>query len=350
MGNANDQDINTMQLANITYRFSDGFIELDDDADVNAQDWMGFTALHHVVAYESQSKIGIADSDKKRRIINHLLSMGADPTIEDRVGRIPLWHAVLHDNDVSLLEALMTQGATLDTMGNGALSIYEWCVVRKIKSDRVLMSLVLNTWSIETQYLMDQGLLDQCVKCKTRKDDMSHCTGCFLVQYCGKSCQSDDWSNHKVECHATRQKFILQLQAPGGICRCGSKIVFSKIFPALAQITNISYTKIQEVRSQLELFGSSNCNFEYDARTYLIVILRRRCCGYVEKWRLPVLMCSEFKEMAIIKYSKEMANQIIMRGSCLHGTFIAKHGGNGLISVNPTNLVPLYRRFRDIFR
>ena len=39
-----------------------------------------------------------------------------------------------------------------------------------------------------------------CSRCKAKSNDLKKCTRCKLVAYCGKQCQIEDWSEHKMIC------------------------------------------------------------------------------------------------------------------------------------------------------
>ena len=39
-----------------------------------------------------------------------------------------------------------------------------------------------------------------CSRCKAKSNDLKKCTRCKLVAYCGKQCQKEDWSEHKMIC------------------------------------------------------------------------------------------------------------------------------------------------------
>ena len=42
-----------------------------------------------------------------------------------------------------------------------------------------------------------------CSRCKSQSNDLKKCTRCRLVAYCGKQCQREDWSEHKLICKQT---------------------------------------------------------------------------------------------------------------------------------------------------
>jgi len=49
------------------------------------------------------------------------------------------------------------------------------------------------------------GVLKTCRKCQSVGE--KRCTGCFMVWYCGRDCQSQDWVNHKGDCKKTRNNY-----------------------------------------------------------------------------------------------------------------------------------------------
>jgi len=44
------------------------------------------------------------------------------------------------------------------------------------------------------------GCLWNCAGCGSSDKDNNRCTACYLVWYCGKECQENEWENHKNAC------------------------------------------------------------------------------------------------------------------------------------------------------
>ena len=51
------------------------------------------------------------------------------------------------------------------------------------------------------------GSLYKCKGCGMDDPDNKRCTGCYLVWFCGKECQLEEWPTHKKECQEIRDQF-----------------------------------------------------------------------------------------------------------------------------------------------
>ncbi|XP_076454663.1 histone-lysine N-methyltransferase SMYD3-like [Babylonia areolata] len=47
--------------------------------------------------------------------------------------------------------------------------------------------------------------LERCSYCMQRQATIKKCSGCSVLRYCGRDCQRQDWSVHKVECRCLQQ-------------------------------------------------------------------------------------------------------------------------------------------------
>ncbi len=67
---------------------------------LNAKDAAGFTALHHVVAFNTKDE---PPNAKQLKMVQLFIKFKADINKEDRFGRTPLWYSIANecDDDIS---------------------------------------------------------------------------------------------------------------------------------------------------------------------------------------------------------------------------------------------------------
>ncbi len=111
----------------------DGLVEyyLDRQADINAQDNYGITALYYAVYLNSDEKM-----------IKLLLRRGADINIQDNQGKTVLHHAIEENMDDDMIKLLLEHGADINIQDNQGKTPLD---LAQLNSDINLPSLLLGT-------------------------------------------------------------------------------------------------------------------------------------------------------------------------------------------------------------
>jgi hypothetical protein len=55
-------------------------------------------------------------------------------------------------------------------------------------------------------FWIEEGHMYLCGYCKTKSYDLKRCSGCRLVSYCSKACQSSAWPDHSLTCTKLNRK------------------------------------------------------------------------------------------------------------------------------------------------
>ena len=167
-------------------------------ANTSAKDMAGRTTLHHCFG-----GLGNATTSTMAEL---MLEAGADPNIQDRVGKTPLFLCINSANldDISLL---LKHGADPDVkeythgMSSRALA-FNFPAVSKLFSRATMEEVVKER---ERLGAVAGGSLVTCYSCG--KGGGSRCSGCFVVYYCDAACQRKDWKKHRVTCKEARSKY-----------------------------------------------------------------------------------------------------------------------------------------------
>ncbi|KAL3906706.1 MAG: hypothetical protein SGILL_009165 [Bacillariaceae sp.] len=98
-------------------------------------------------------------------------------------------------------------------------------------------------------------IIKTCSGCGREEDDLKECTGCRVVQYCGRSCQKAHWKGgHKSTClqHKYLQKWSTQVNVIGTI--------FRKHIPS---------DRLDELRGSTEEVVVLDVDFDFNEVTFL---------------------------------------------------------------------------------
>jgi len=172
---------------------------LELGARIDAKDVAGHTPLHHCLT--------IYANDVTKKMAKILLKRGADPNIKNRFGATALFEPTMHMK-LDSIELLLKYGADPNVVDNDGISCFK--VARAYPKVLAMFSKSMRTEAKSKRKEMKEeagGSFRSCTVCADSSDS-KRCTGCFLVWYCGTTCQQLDWANHKESCKETRNKFI----------------------------------------------------------------------------------------------------------------------------------------------
>ena len=136
-----------------------------------------------------------------------LLENGADVNLKNRYGYTAM-QLVSLSSSPGLLEfarLLLDHVANPDICDNNGAS------ARKLASPAMLKLIGTHHDTVKGKarrqeaHIRAGGHIKQCKVCKSRAGDTKRCSGCYLVWYCGLSCQHEDWAGHKEECKEERK-------------------------------------------------------------------------------------------------------------------------------------------------
>jgi len=171
---------------------------LDNEADVNAKDFAGCTALFYCVGENSNSQtIKLADM---------LLMAGARVNTRNRQGATALRYAVEAGN-INSIEFLLEVGADPTIVDHDGVSMSYTTdnaireVFQRFRKKRIIQTRMEDTSSDEDTDSDEEESLSNlvCKYCKSSRK-LSRCSSCFLTRYCGSECQRKDWKNHENKC------------------------------------------------------------------------------------------------------------------------------------------------------
>ena len=60
---------------------------------------------------------------------------------------------------------------------------------------------------IERNKVKESVGIYNCQACRKIKNGNKRCSGCYLVFYCGRSCQAQDWAKHKDDCKKIQKEY-----------------------------------------------------------------------------------------------------------------------------------------------
>jgi len=174
---------------------------LDLGANINAKDVAGNTPLHHCVTMFA--------NDVTKKMAEILLDKGANVNDQNRFGETPLNEPTI-TGQLDTLELLVKYGANPsipDNDGTTCLGYHKWGYP---KIEKIFAKASHDQAKDKRRQAREEqgGCLWKCVGCGSKKKENKRCTGCYLVYYCGRPCQEEDWSNHKKACKETKKKYV----------------------------------------------------------------------------------------------------------------------------------------------
>ena len=146
----------------------------DRGARLDGQDYCGYTAVMHA-----------SGSLPQPELLDYLLSKGADPDVRSTFGTVALMDATMSQN-VREVEILMKYKADPHIADNDGIVPIKFAENHK---------LVLAAYH-RCIYAEIRGRnCGRCTNIGTKR-----CAKCYVVRYCSKRCQTDDWNSHKPRC------------------------------------------------------------------------------------------------------------------------------------------------------
>ena len=160
-------------------------------ADVNIRDVAGFTPLHCCAQFHGNKTT--------TRMAGILIKAGANIDAQNRFGATPLLDATLC-NHYDMVKVLSESGADFFIKDNDGSSPFSVSNVN-LKTSKIFSEEMKKRASHERERLREEagGSFSKCSVCK-RTENTKRCTGCYFVWYCGRRCQEEHWPRHKEEC------------------------------------------------------------------------------------------------------------------------------------------------------
>lgn len=194
-------------------------------ADINCQDWVGWTPLHHCLS--------TSRNDYTFKMAEKLLEAGANANIQNRFKETALFQPCIK-KDLKAIDLLIKYKAdpTLkDFQGVSVLNNMDVEVLTHLRvADKDRTKRVRDEAKDKTDF-------KKCGKCKA--DAGKRCMGCYLLWYCSSECQKSDWKSHKETCNKTRAQYEeieIDMQATNENSSCEShktgKIYKNSLKPA----------------------------------------------------------------------------------------------------------------------
>lgn len=148
-------------------------------ANPHARSKEGHHALHIVTRYG------------KKEALNFLLKNipQLNCNVQDGLGITPL-HLATINGDCSAAKLLMQHGADPTLCTNGGVAPLDFAQSKKM----VLLIQLLSS------VIASQTGCAYCHKQKPADSSFWKCSGCMIVQYCSKDCQTNHWKQHKHIC------------------------------------------------------------------------------------------------------------------------------------------------------
>jgi len=166
---------------------------------VNTKDFAGYTPLHHCTTKFA--------NDETKKMAKILLKKGANVNEQNRFGATPLMEPTMNGH-LDVLEFLIKYGADPSIPDNDGITCGGFNTYPKIQ-EIFWKASIKNSKTKKNEAKEEKGgCLWKCEGCGSSDKDNKRCTACYLVWYCGKSCQENDWKNHKDACKQTRKKFV----------------------------------------------------------------------------------------------------------------------------------------------
>ena len=134
------------------------------------------------------------------KLAERLIKAGADVNSKDRMGYTPL-HKCVGFSQLEPIQLLLDNGADPHIKNNHGDSAYDGAppsikeILGKIEKKKAKEERNLSRNAVG-------GSFRQCGVCGigAGMKVMKRCTGCYLFWYCGKECQLDHWPKHKHDC------------------------------------------------------------------------------------------------------------------------------------------------------
>ena len=160
-------------------------------ADVNVRDIAGYTPLHHCLQFH-----GNKTTLKMAKI---LIKAGAKVDAQNRFGATPLIDATLA-NRYDFIKFLTKNGADLFIQDNEGCSPFSLSQLNP-KISEIFSEARSKQAGRERDRMREEcgGSFKKCSVCG-EQENTKRCTGCYFVWYCGSKCQKGDWPNHKTKC------------------------------------------------------------------------------------------------------------------------------------------------------
>ena len=160
-------------------------------ADVNVRDVAGFTPLHYCAQYHGNKTT--------LKMAEILIEAGAKVDAQNRFGSTPLMESTMAQR-YDLVKFFTKLGADVflkDHDGSSPFSLSR----TNPKMMKIFSEARKKTASKERERLREEagGSFSNCYVCG-KTDNTKRCTGCYFVCYCCRQCQKENWGEHKEEC------------------------------------------------------------------------------------------------------------------------------------------------------
>lgn len=157
---------------------------------INARDVAGYTPLHHCLTqYGNETTLQIA-----KILVDH----GADVNATNRFGGTPLIEPCMSFN-YEFIEFLVCNGSDPSIKDNDGIS----CQIIGSRNPRICSLFskgyraMAKASKKNNEEALEEGAL--CNYCH-KSGKLSKCSGCMVVKYCSRACQTYDWKDHKPHC------------------------------------------------------------------------------------------------------------------------------------------------------
>ena len=175
---------------------------VDKGASVNSKDVAGNTPLHHCIM---RWCIGVEEDVPMIEVASYLLHMGADIDSMNRFGCSPAFWCTHHPSiHQTCMIWLMDNGANLGVTNYDGVVLYD-NAMNKEGSD-VVIEHMTSVCKQRREEALKKGALRTCNFCK--KETSKRCSGCLLVWYCSKECQTAGWEDHRQECKEIKKEYV----------------------------------------------------------------------------------------------------------------------------------------------
>ena len=175
---------------------------VDKGASVNSRDVAGNTPLHYCIL---RWTMDVKEDVPMEEVAYYLLQMGADIDSMNRFGYSPAFWCTNKHVHQTCLKWLLDNGANLGATDYDGVVLYD-DAMSKEGSDVVIQHMA-TVCGQRREEALKKGALRSCNFCK--KEAFGRCSGCFLVWYCSKECNTAGWANHRQDCKEMKDEYVI---------------------------------------------------------------------------------------------------------------------------------------------